>query len=80
MNKEKKISSVSELLEIVNTGKSVFKVKLMPGISYTKKILKLSDGKYLITSFSTGVIVTRQEIDSKTNIPNQIKKGRLWIA
>lgn len=80
MNKEKKVSSVNELLEIVNAGKSIFRIKLMPGISYTKKIIKLPDDKYLITAFSTGVIVTRQEIDSKTNIPNQIKKGRLWIA
>jgi len=80
MNKEKKVSSVSELLEIVNAGKGVFRVKLVPGISYTKKILKLSNDKYLITSFSSGVVVTRQEIESKTNIPDQIKKGRLWTA
>lgn len=81
MKKLTKINSVKELLQLVDAGKKNFIVKVAPGINYTKTILKEKEDRYLVTSFCKGSIVTRKELEDKTELVlGQISKGRLWVA
>ena len=77
---EFKVTSVEELLKYIDKGYTTCIIKLIPAIAYTKTICKTAEGKYLVSCFTKGKLITKEQLQSEPeHIKNQIEKERVWI-